>query len=255
MRAEASAELADGVHLREESEDDDASDDEIATGVKSKAAKDSLTYRWTKKEVGLRCFASIQSGLEPAISLKHQSPLETFNYSFTDVFKHLTSETIRYGSLKQHDFLISVEDMKTFVGILLISGYHVLPRCRHYWSEDDDLHCNMVANAMSRNSFDDIFRHIHCADNANLTITDHMAKVRPIMDILNQIFAAAFPMDLNLDLDESMIEYFGRHGCKQTIRNKPVRFGFKAWCLNSPSVYLLQFDLYQGSTVTQTDLE
>ena len=55
----------------------------------------------------------------------------------------------------------------------------------------------------------------------------------------------AYPLDQQLDLDEAMIEYFGRHGCKQCIRNKPKRFGFKAWCLNSRLGYMSVFDIYQ----------
>ena len=45
-----------------------------------------------------------------------------------------------------------------------------------------------------------------------------------------------------------MIEYFGRHGCKQCIRGKPIRFGYKVWCLNTGDGYLASFDLYQGQT-------
>ena len=44
-----------------------------------------------------------------------------------------------------------------------------------------------------------------------------------------------------------------RHGCKQSIRNKPVRFGFKAWCLNSRLGYLTVFNIYQGSTYGSTN--
>ncbi len=71
-----------------------------------------------------------------------------------------------------------------------------------------------------------------------------MAKLRPMMDVLNGKFAEAFPMDNDIDFDEAMVEYFGRHGCKQAIRNKPIHFGFKAWCLNSSDGYLMQFDIY-----------
>ena len=74
-----------------------------------------------------------------------------------------------------------------------------------------------------------------------------MAKLRPVMNHLNRKFAFAYPMDQHLALDEAMIEYFGRHGCKQCIQKKPVRFGFKAWCLNSPLGYLATFDIYQGT--------
>lgn len=49
-------------------------------------------------------------------------------------------------------------------------------------------------------------------------------------------------------MKQSMIEYFGNHGCKQCIRGKPTGFGYKAWCLNTDSGYLLTFDLYQGCT-------
>lgn len=49
-----------------------------------------------------------------------------------------------------------------------------------------------------------------------------------------------------MNYDESMIEYFGRHGCKQCIRNKPIRFGCKCWGLNTASGYLANFEIYQG---------
>ena len=43
-----------------------------------------------------------------------------------------------------------------------------------------------------------------------------------------------------------MIAYFGKNSLKQAIRNKPIRFGYKAWCLATVSGYLVTFDLYQG---------
>ncbi|KAJ8878153.1 hypothetical protein PR048_022620 [Dryococelus australis] len=43
-----------------------------------------------------------------------------------------------------------------------------------------------------------------------------------------------------------MIPYFCRHGCKQFLRLKPVRFGFKAWVMAQSCGYCLAADLYQG---------
>ncbi|XP_068227668.1 piggyBac transposable element-derived protein 3-like [Palaemon carinicauda] len=54
-------------------------------------------------------------------------------------------------------------------------------------------------------------------------------------------------MDHHISLAEAMIGYFGRHRCKKCILNKPVRFGFKAWYLNSPLGYLAKFQVYQGT--------
>ena len=49
-----------------------------------------------------------------------------------------------------------------------------------------------------------------------------------------------------------MIEYFRRHGCKQCIRGKPIRFGYKVWYLNTSDGYLATFDVYHGRTYEGT---
>jgi hypothetical protein len=51
----------------------------------------------------------------------------------------------------------------------------------------------------------------------------------------------------NLSIDEQMIPYFGRHSCKMFMKGKPVRFGFKAWCLcSADGGYLFNFIPYAG---------
>ena len=47
-----------------------------------------------------------------------------------------------------------------------------------------------------------------------------------------------------------MCEYFGKHGCKQFIQGKPIRFGFKNWCGTTTLGYLVWFDFYQGKGQT-----
>lgn len=43
-----------------------------------------------------------------------------------------------------------------------------------------------------------------------------------------------------------MVKYYGRHAIKQCIKIKPVPFGFKVWCLNTHTGYLVSFEIYQG---------
>lgn len=50
-----------------------------------------------------------------------------------------------------------------------------------------------------------------------------------------------------MSYDESMIKYYERHGCKQFIRGKPIRFGYKVWCLRAKNSYLANFEVYQGT--------
>jgi hypothetical protein len=69
---------------------------------------------------------------------------------------------------------------------------------------------------------------------------DKFSKIHPLVVRLNERFMN------KVCVDEAMIAYYGPHGCKQMIRNKSIRFGFKAWCLNDKHGYFLQHDLYQG---------
>lgn len=50
-----------------------------------------------------------------------------------------------------------------------------------------------------------------------------------------------------------MIAYYGRHSCKQFIRGKPIRFGYKVYCLNTFGGYLIDFEKYQGKSVNNID--
>ena len=41
-----------------------------------------------------------------------------------------------------------------------------------------------------------------------------------------------------------MIRYYGKPGIKQFIRGKPIRFGFKLWCITSSEGYLFHAEKY-----------
>ncbi|XP_068203710.1 piggyBac transposable element-derived protein 2-like [Palaemon carinicauda] len=184
----------------------------------------------------------------PAVYLKGKSPVEKFEYFFDeDIMNMITKESCRYACDKNAQFTISVSELRVAFGILILLGYHTLPSRRLYWSLDADVGVELVAKAMSRDRFEEILRFLHFTDNQALNKDDELAKIRPLMNHLNTKFAMAYLMDQHISLDEAMIEYFGRHECKQCIRNKPVKLGFKAWCLNSPLGYLATFDVYQGT--------
>lgn len=151
-----------------------------------------------------------------------------------------------YASTKNYRLELGNDEMYAFVAILYLSGYVPVPRRRMYWETRDDTHNLLASNSMRRNRFEEIFRFIHAADNSNLVANDKFSKLRPLLNILNNIFIRYAPISSNLSIDESMIPYFGRNGCKQFIKGKPIRFGYKAWVLALPSGYCINFDVYQG---------
>lgn len=112
---------------------------------------------------------------------------------------------------------------------------------------------DLVANAMSSNRFRFIMQNLHCSDNANLDIQDKFSKVRPLIDAMNQRFIDLAPQEEYHSLDESMVPYYGRHGAKQFIRGKPIRWGYKFWMGTTTLGYVERFDPYQGSSTTIPD--
>ena len=144
---------------------------------------------------------------------------------------------------------ISKEEVITFVGILVVSSYTTALNFRFYWQDSTDTRNELVGQAMTRNRFAMIKRNLHFCDK--LDPGDRYWKLRPLIKILQAKHMEHFVPRQTISHDEAMIAYFGRHGLKQAIRSKPIRFGFKAWAQNTPDGYLLAFDLYQGESVAK----
>lgn len=140
-----------------------------------------------------------------------------------------------------------MEELKVFLGILIVSGYNKLPGKTYLWDKGSDMRNEMVYNSMRRDRFQLIMSSIHFADNTSIDSNDKMFKLRPLINILQRNFLKNFIPKQHLDYDESMIRYYGRHSCKQYIRGKPIRFGYKVWSLNSSDGYLINFEVYQGN--------
>ena len=43
-----------------------------------------------------------------------------------------------------------------------------------------------------------------------------------------------------------MFPYFGKHGSKQYIHGKPIKFGYKMWVIATLGGYVIQFYPYHG---------
>ena len=75
--------------------------------------------------------------------------------------------------------------MKAFIAILLVNGYLDLPRQPMYWEHNEDTH-NATVTLLLGNRFDKIMQNLHLADNSNLDKEDKFAKVRPLINKVNE---------------------------------------------------------------------
>ena len=130
---------------------------------------------------------------------------------------------MRYAASKgDHQFRIADDDLKKFVGVLLLSGYHKVPQISLNWDTNIDMSVGIVRNAISKNRFKEIKKYFHCADNDNLDLEDKFSKVRPLFDIMNSKLNQFGYMHNKFSIDEQMVPYTGMHSGKQTIRIKSV---------------------------------
>lgn len=168
-----------------------------------------------------------------------------------DIIDHFVRESNRYATfINCGNPDITANEVKCFIGILILSGYNVLPNRRLYWDSHGDTKNELVGNAMRRNRFEQILRFLHCSDNTQMDPRNKMWKIQPLVDKVKKKCSENFVPEQNLSYDESMVKYYGRHSCKQFIKNKPIRFGYKIWCLCTSEGYLINFDIYQGKSPT-----
>ena len=150
------------------------------------------------------------------------------------MIKYTVSMTNMYAAQKGvANFNVNPDEVRGMLAILLISGYVSLPSRRMFWEQSDYVANAAVSSMMSLNRFKEILRYLHFANNLNLPLGDKMAKVRPLFDMMNERYMKFRPVEQDLNVDQSMIPFFGRHSAKQFIRGKPIRFAFKIWCLNT----------------------
>ncbi|KAB0803049.1 hypothetical protein PPYR_00021 [Photinus pyralis] len=241
------------ANIEAESDWSDSDDEPLAAKRPRKAAK-IVTKNWKKCEpvytnlVGSLAGGAKQRENNVTQALEGLNPLEIFEKLVDDkVIAHIVYQSNLYAQQSnRHTFSVNSEDMRTFIGILLFSGYHKLPRERLYWSSDEDMGVPFVSECMARNTYLQIKRNIHLADNSKLDKQDKLFKIRPFMNLINSKFQQWGIFHATLSIDEAMVRYFGRHSLKQFIKGKPVRFGFKEWMLCSATGFCYALDVYCG---------
>ena len=177
------------------------------------------------------------------------TPVDIFKvFVDNDVASLLVKQSNQYALFQNYPKLkLSAEEMKCFLGILVNSGYDANPQRKLYWNQGDDVRNYEVYEAMRRDRFVQIMQSLHCADNTQLNPTDKFSKICPFLNMLKRQFLNHFKPTRNLSYDESMIKYYGKHGCKQFLRGKPIRLGYKVLSLNQANGYLVNLELYQGA--------
>ena len=216
---------------------------------KSKVLKPKVEWKKMKPKFSSQPINNEKQNLSTVIGkLVDKSEVELFGQFFYDeVMNYIIGQSNLYAQQNnRHDFHMELYQLQRFLGFLLFTGYHKLPRENMYWENAEDCSTTIVSSAMSRQTYRDIKRNLHLCDNTALNEADKLFKIRRYTDLLNSKYAQFGVFAHNLSIDEQMVPYFGRHTCKMFMQGKPVRFGFKIWCICSSDGYLFNFIPYAG---------
>lgn len=120
-------------------------------------------------------------------------------------------ESERYSQQQGASFQATMEEIKAFLGITILMGYHRLPSMRDYWSQEPDLTVPFVANSMTRRRFEIIRKMLHFADNEENVSHDRAYKIRTLIRHFNDAFHTARKHSRSQSIDEQMVTYKGHN--------------------------------------------
>ena len=144
--------------------------------------------------------------------------------------------------------VFTLPDLRGFVGLNIVMGYHTLPSYKLYWSNQPDLAVPLMPSTMSKTRFEQFLSNLHVNDDAdqNHPAHDKLWKLRPLLDSLNNNFIKFYDIKQEQSIDESMILFKGRSCLKQYCPMKPIKRGFKMWVRADSDGYMSRFEVYQG---------
>ncbi len=149
---------------------------------------------------------------------------------------------------------VTVEELKTFLGLLFLTGIIQKPELDMYWSTDEVFATPYFGKTMARNRFQLILRFLHFTDNTRANCGDRLWKVRPVLDYLVNKFQELYQPDVNISIDEGTLLFRGRLGFKVYNPQKPVRYGIKSYVLaDSGTGYCYNLRPYCGDRIALAD--
>ncbi|KAK9739516.1 Transposase IS4 [Popillia japonica] len=148
-------------------------------------------YQWVKDDL-----RPILDHFDEEVYETQNGPLQRFlNFFDEDFIQMIVTESNKYAQQRNRKTNIKNFEVKSFIGVLLFSGYVQVPRRRMLWEREQDTYNKLIAESISRDRFEYILSYIHLADNTNLDQSDKFAKVGPLFDHLKYKFIEYAPID------------------------------------------------------------
>ena len=179
-------------------------------------------------------------------SINVSSPLEAFLEFFdanllTEICDQTNMRSIKEGK----PAMITLNEIKVFLGINIIMNYHSVPTIKCYWSSHDDLKVPPISSAMTFDRFSTIMNYLQLCDcsKINSSQKDHLFVIRPLLQHLNDVFLWKRRPSEYLCIGESVVPYDKKVLLHQHSVSKSFEKGYKMWCLADDVGYVYKIIL------------
>lgn len=165
--------------------------------------------------------------------------LETNNYAQKYVSENQIKIKSRVKAWKPTDS----EEMKRFLGVLMVMGLVKVPHINDYWSKKDIYRNDYIISIMKRDRFLLLLKFWHFSDPQG---SGKLNKINDTLDMLLNRFQSILKPGKFLVIDESMVPWRGRLQFRQYIKNKSHKYGVKLYKLCTPEGYTYAIIVYTG---------
>ena len=109
-----------------------------------------------------------------------------------------------------------MEELKAYLGFMIVMGVNRLREIRDYWSTDEKMHNTFIASRITRDRFEQISRYLHLVNNTSLPSRNQpgyhrLQKVLPIITHMKQKCKENYNPHPQNSVDEAMIGYKGKN--------------------------------------------
>lgn len=185
--------------------------------------------------------------------------VETNRYATQLIAEKEQNGTLKDKSRLQNWKPVTLDELKKFLALVLLTGLVRKRSYAEYWSTDILLNTPVFGYVMPRDRFQVIKRCLHFNDNLqdgydpNAANRDRLHKLRPIIDGFNERCRDVYTPDRYITIDESLILWRGRLLFRQSIRSKRARVGVKLYPLCTHDGITLAFRVYSAEDIPFQD--
>ena len=160
--------------------------------------------------------------------------------------QHVQSHQLRHTSRMARWTDTTKEEMKTFLGLILLTGLIQYPTI-NYWKKDPLYYHPLFHQVgMSYNRFALLLRNWHIANNLDAQQGDRLHKVAQFLQLLISNIQLAYVPAGEISVDETMISHRGRLSFCQYNPGKAHKYGIKLFKLAEMTGYVWNISIYCG---------